>query len=231
MIMIKELHIYHGSSEIISKPVYGAGRKNNDYGKGFYCTESEELAKEWACSPFNDGFANHYTLDTSLLNILYLNAEEYSIMNWMAVLVEHRLFTLGTPLAGRAKKYLIEHFGVNVNAYDVIRGYRADDAYYEFAEAFLNNAITVEQLSRAMRLGNLGEQIVLKSKLAFDSLTYIGFSAANHNKYYPSRKARADEAELNFQNICEETGDGLYMIDIIRKGVSNDDARIPRSIP
>lgn len=228
--MSKELNIYHGSSEIILNPSYGVGRKNNDYGLGFYCTESEELAREWACSPFDDGFANHYALDMSLLRELNLNSEEYSILNWMAVLVEHRLFTLGVPIAGKAKKHLIEHFGVNVNAYDVIRGYRADDAYYDFAQAFLNNAITIEQLSRAMRLGDLGEQIVLKSRLAFDNVKFVDFSTADHQMYYVSRKARTEKAERDFHKICEETGDGLYMIDIIREGVKNDDPRIPRNV-
>lgn len=37
--------LYHGSLEIISTPMYGQGKVYNDYGQGFYCTESLELAK------------------------------------------------------------------------------------------------------------------------------------------------------------------------------------------
>ena len=85
-------------------------------------------------------------------------------MNWIAILVEHRLFSIKTPIARRAKQYLIERFSINVNAFDLITGNRADDSYFDFAEAFLNNAITAEQLSRAMRLGKPGEQVVLKSQ-------------------------------------------------------------------
>ena len=40
--------IYHGSINIIKEPIYGYGKKYNDYGLGFYCTENIELAKEWA---------------------------------------------------------------------------------------------------------------------------------------------------------------------------------------
>ena len=43
--MLKKL--YHGSSRIIEKPVFGYGKPYNDYGLGFYCTESLEMAKEW----------------------------------------------------------------------------------------------------------------------------------------------------------------------------------------
>jgi hypothetical protein len=166
----------------------------------------------------------------SFLNMLDLNSDDYSVLNWMAVLIEHRLFTVGVPIAGKAKKYLVENFGINVNAYDVVKGNRADDAYYDFAQAFLNNAITVEQLARAMMLGNLGEQIVLKSRFAFDNIKFVDFSTADQQKYYPSRKARAEKAEHDFRKICEEPCDGLYMIDIIREGVKNDDPRIPRNV-
>ena len=39
--------LYHGSQRIIKTPVFGEGNPRNDYGLGFYCTESPELAKEW----------------------------------------------------------------------------------------------------------------------------------------------------------------------------------------
>ena len=125
---------------------------------------------------------------------------------------------------------MIEHFGVNVNAYDLITGYRADDSYFDYAEAFLNNAITVEQLSRAMQLGKLGEQIVIKSKFAFSKIRYEGFEVAEKDMYYVLRKARNDEANQNYLDILEEESDGLYIQDIIRGGVLNDDPRIPRNI-
>ena len=222
--------IYHGSPQIVDAPTFGLGRKHNDFGLGFYCTESNELAKEWAVSSLRDGFSNRYTLDTEYLRILKLNSPDYTILNWMAVLVEHRLFSIRTPIARRAKQYLIENFGINVNAYDLITGYRADDSYFDYAEAFLNNAITVEQLARAMKLGKLGEQIVLKSQFAFSKIKYEGFEVAEKDRYYVLRKARDDEANQMYLNIQEEYSDGLYMQDILRGGIANNDPRIPRNI-
>ena len=228
--MDKLLTIYHGSKQIVETPTFGEGRKNNDFGLGFYCTESNDLAKEWAVSSLKDGFSNRYTLDTEFLNILKLNSPDYTILNWMAVLVAHRLFSIKTPVARRAKSYLIDNFGVNVNAYDLITGYRADDSYFDYAEAFLNNAITVEQLSCAMCLGKLGEQIVVKSKFAFSKIKYEGFEAAEKDTYYVLRKARGDDANQAYLNILEEEADGLYIQDIMRGGVANDDPRIPRNL-
>ena len=38
-----ERTLYHGSQIILEKPEYGKGARNNDYGRGFYCTEEIEL--------------------------------------------------------------------------------------------------------------------------------------------------------------------------------------------
>lgn len=228
--MDTKLTLFHGSEKLIETPTFGEGKKNNDFGLGFYCTESEELAKEWAVSSLRDGFVNRYTLDIEYLNILNLNSPDYTILNWIAVLVEHRLFSIKTPVARRAKKYLIDNFGINVNAYDLITGYRADDSYFDYAESFLNNAISVEQLAKAMRLGKLGEQVVLKSKFAFSKIQYEGFDVAEKEEFYVLRKSRDDEANQLYLEMLEEENDGLYIQDIIRGGIKNDDPRIPRNV-
>ena len=228
--MEKIITIYHGSEKIVEVPTFGEGKKNNDFGLGFYCTESEDLAKEWAVSSLRNGFANKYTLDTEYMRILNLNSPEYTILNWIAVLVEHRLFSIKTPVARRAKQYLIDNFSINVNAFDIITGYRADDSYFDYAENFLNNGISVEQLARAMKLGKLGEQIVIKSQFAFSRLQFEGFDVAEKEEFYVLRKSRDDEANRLYLEMLEEESDGLYIQDIIRGGIKNDDPRIPRNI-
>ncbi len=228
--MERIITLYHGSEQLIEEPIFGKGKGNNDFGLGFYCTESEDLAKEWAVSSLRNGFANRYTLDTEYLNILNLNSPDFTILNWIAVLVEHRLFSIKTPVARRAKRYLVENFSVNVNAFDMVTGYRADDFYFDYAESFLNNGITVEQLARAMRLGKLGEQIVLKSRFAFSKLHYEGFEVADRETYFCLRKARNDEANRVYMEMLEEESDGLYIQDIMRGGIQNDDPRIPRNV-
>lgn len=228
--MNKIITLFHGSEKVIEAPSFGEGKRNNDFGLGFYCTKTENLAKEWAVSSLRDGFCNRYTLDTEYMKILNLNSPDYTILNWIAVLVEHRLFSIRTPIARRAKKYLIDNFGINVNAFDIVTGYRADDSYFDYAESFLNNAISVEQLAAAMKLGKLGEQIVLKSQFAFSSIRFEGFDVAEKEEFYVLRKARDDEANRLYLELLEEESDGLYIQDIIRGGITNDDSRIPRNI-
>ena len=228
--MDKRIKVYHGSEKIVERPLFGEGKRNNDFGLGFYCTASEEIAKEWAVSSLHDGFSNCYTLDTEYLNILNLNSPEYTILNWIAVLLEHRLFSIKMPVARRARQYLTDNFSVNVNAFDLIIGYRADDSYFDYAESFLNNGISVEQLAYAMRLGMLGEQIVVKSKFAFSRLKYESFEVAAKDQYYILRKSRDNGANQLYLEMLEEEKDGLYIQDIMRGGIKNDDPRIPRNI-
>ena len=225
------LRIYHGSKDAIEKPIFGYGKKTNDFGLGFYCTKDINMANEWAVSSIEDGYSNKYEIDTSYLKILNINSEKYTILNWIALLVQNRIFELKTPIARRAREYLIDNFSINVNAYDIVIGYRADDAYFDYAEAFLNNSISVNQLALAMKLGKLGEQIVIKSQYAFSLLKYKGSIKVKSSDYYDLRKKRNDEANKKYLEILEKDDNGLYIRDIINGGVKNGDSRIPRNIP
>jgi len=185
------------------------------------------LAKVWACTEGVDGYANQYEIEISELNVLNLSSGEYTILHWLALLMTYRKLKLTTPVMKRGAEWLKEHFLINIDEYDVIAGYRADDSYFSFARAFVNNEISLKQLSYTMRLGKLGEQFVLKTEKAFESIKYVGHQSADNTIYYARRKARDDEARAVFAAELErEDMDGLYMRDIIREGVTVDDARL-----
>lgn len=230
--MKKVLTIYHGSPMIIERPTFGKGNPNNDYGLGFYCTESLELAKEWACSSETSGYANKYELDTDGLSILCLSDGNYNILNWLSILLENRTFRIGGDIAVRAKEYISEKFLTEYKSYDIIKGYRADDSYFSFAAAFLNSTISLSQLEKAMVLGKLGEQIVAKSERAFDRLAYIESAPADKEIYYPKKLARDNGAREEFRKEKSRTAieNEVYILDIIREGWNNDDTRLQRII-
>jgi len=186
--------LYHGSEAIIKKPEYGRGNPRNDYGLGFYCTEDSELAKEWACGDKRGGFANIYTIDATKLSVINLSGGGYGIINWLSVLVNNRVFFVSSPLAAEAKEYLTEFYLPDLSVYDAVIGYRADDSYFAFAMDFLSNVISLRQLNRAMRLGDLGEQFVLKSRKAFELIRFERSEEADGEIYYDKRKKRDSEA-------------------------------------
>ena len=168
--------LFHGSPQIVRNPVFGGGNPRNDYGLGFYCTENEELAAEWACTQGTDGFINIYYLETDGLETCRLYPPEYHILNWMAVLLENRTFSVSEGLPAEAKAFLLERFLPAYRDYDLILGYRADDSYFSFANAFLSGTISLEQLQRAMHLGALGEQIVVRSEKVDADSSHCGTS-------------------------------------------------------
>lgn len=219
--------IYHGSQNIIEVPEFGKGNPFNDYGLGFYCTENQELAKEWASSDDRDGYANAYEIEFDGLSVLDLS-EGHHILNWLAVLVENRTFDLTAGFAAAAKEYVMQTFMPDYKAYDIMIGYRADDSYFSFAKDFLNNTISLEALSHAMKLGKLGEQVVMKSVTAFESLRFLGAESVRNEMYYPKKVMRDSSAREEYRGIrsASDPIEGTYMIDIIRDRWQNDDERL-----
>ncbi len=210
------MKLYHGSTEIIQRPSLEKGRKNNDYGKGFYCTENRDLAKEWACQRNSDGYANEYELATDNLNILDLTKPDWSILHWLSILLENRTFSL-TPIQQEAKSYLLKNYKIDYSLYDLIVGYRANDSYFTFASNFLNNEITLSQLEQAMKLGELGIQIVLKSQKAFDEIKFLKAHQAERDVYHKRFSSRDSIARQTYKTVREKLDvNGIYIIDILR---------------
>ena len=145
----------------------------------------------------------------------------------------NRKFNLSSDIAAQGKEYLASTFLPPYENYDVIIGYRADDSYFSFASAFLNNTISLAQLERAMFLGKLGEQVVLKSEQAFSHLHFEESIPAERTIYYPKKATRDSEARAAFraERKAAPVRDAVYMIDILREEWKNDDARLRGNVP
>lgn len=91
----------------------------------------------------------------------------------------------------------------------------------------MNNTITVDRLGRSMRLGNLGEQIVLKSERAFKGIRFAGFERAPQALYGPLAKERDVAARTRYRELLAENPfEGIRIVDIIREGMTGDDPRL-----
>lgn len=209
--------LFHGSDHIIPKPQFGIGKEYNDYGRAFYCTESLDMAKEWACAVRKDGFVNKYSINIQNLKILDLTDDKYTILHWLTLLAEHRIFSVKLPVVKRGINWLGENYHIDLADYDVIKGYRADDSYFSFARAFLQNQISLDQLERAMQLGNLGIQYALLSERAFEGFAFEGYEIAKAEIYYSKRLVRDAKAREEYLKIVDEQDAlGTYLIDLMR---------------
>jgi hypothetical protein len=144
------------------------------------------------------------------------------------VLLLNRTFRISNDVAAEGKAYLLDKHLPDLRRCDVIIGYRADDSYFSFANAFLNNALSLAQLDRAMYLGELGEQTMLKSQEAFTRIRFIRSEIAEQELYYPKKIARDKTARSAYrrERRSQPVAESIYMMDILRGGLESDDARL-----
>ena len=174
---MKKIILFHGTSEKIV-PTYGCGDEKHDYGKGFYLTESIELAKEWAVCRPNDiiGFVHSYELDTEGLRIL--DFQQFNVLSWLAELMKHRDAADSKRYRMLAKKF-IEKYSIDTDEYDVIKGWRANASYFYIAKEFVRDNVDVDILEELLTLGGLGIQYCIKSELAYSRLQEVDNSLLN----------------------------------------------------
>lgn len=230
---MENIILLHGTSHIIEKPDHLFENPNNDYGNGFYCTEILEMAKEWACKENKEGFVNRYKFNMDGLKVLNLLEGNYNILNWIAILLKYRKFNLHNQIAIDAREYVMENYGIDVEEYDVIIGYRADDSYFSYAESFVENTLPLRSLNRALRLGKLGTQVVLKSEKAFSQIEFIDAEPVEKEVYYPKFLSRDTNARKTYKDEIKNAKsyrNDIFVMDILREEMKNDDARIQRIV-
>lgn len=225
---VNSVIIYHGSKQKIESPKFGVGSAKNDYGLGFYCTEDQNLAEEWAAMQSSDGFLNQYELHMTGLSVVNLESPTYKAIHWIALLVQNRTFLIDDFFQDDVQ-YLVEHFSIPaVKTCDIITGYRADDAYFRFAQDFITGNLSYENLAKSLRFGNLGIQIVVKSKLAFERLSFLSAQAVSSEDWSPKQKRRDSEARKEYQVIRRQEHKklGLYLPQIVEERMSAHDPRL-----
>lgn len=209
------LSVYHGSDKVIETPKYGVGKRYNDYGLGFYTTQDKDLAGEWAVlTTWKDGYINAYQLDTTGLSTLYL--DEMPVEHWVAILMDHREGRYADEIYADIAKYK-EKYLIDISAYDVISGWRADDSYFQYVESFAADRLSLENLQQAMRFGDLGQQICVKSETAFGRIAFVAAHQAEMKTYYQAAMDRDEKARADFRAMLRsgEAREGTLMRDLL----------------
>lgn len=208
LLSTKPISVYHGNKDGGLIPVYNYGKSNNDYGIGFYTTPDKELAKEWAWSMYghgDTGYVHTFSVDIQGLNILDLTRRDS--LHWIAELLYNRRINIdpteNTPVSRNIKRF-ISKYKLNTSIYDIIIGYRADDSYFRYAEAFAYGNLYKETLERVLRLGELGIQVCFKSNRAFQKLQKINVEGVPI-KYKNRYKTRDDRARAAYYDEIKKS--------------------------
>ena len=217
---MKNIVVYHGSERLIEKPEFGYGNKHNDYGLCFYCAIDEELGKEWACKESNFGYLNTFSISipdsTKILNLT--DKTKYSVLNWIAILLKFRFLSDDFVKRNKRAFEFLSKYYIDVEQYDLIIGYRADDSYFAFPRAFIENKISLERLEEIYFLGELGIQYAFKTKPMFDLIKHLNSSEVGQ-EYHVRYVTRINNAKLKYEELLEICNEekGTFMRDLVNK--------------
>ena len=214
------MKLYHGSKNIIKEPKVKGSNPTNDYGPCFYLTKDYENACIWACRNDYAGFVNEYEVNLKDLKILDLtDKNKYSVLNWIAILLKFRELEHIFKRLNQSKiDAIIKKYYVDVDDYDVIIGYRADDAYFRFPKEFISGNISVEDLEQVFKLGELGIQYAFVSERAIKRLHFIKAKQLD-DKYEGIYYSQVSKATSLFDEILKNTIDsnkGTRIGDILK---------------
>ncbi len=226
MIMDK-LTLYHGSGKAVNVPKADASGAFDDFGRGFYCTESREEAGQWAVSRGVSGFISVYEADMFELNVCDLTDEKFTILNWLAVVLKNRMFRIGTPNITRFLDCLDRKFMPDLSDVDIIKGYACDDAAFAVVKSFLAGEISYDQLKSLMKSKNTKVQYAAVSERAVSAFSFRGCERADASVYYPARMMRSEKLFDEFIKSKEaKSEEGIFMYDILIEEVEPGDRRL-----
>ncbi len=170
--LLKENHVdrenvvlFHGAKKEFSMPIdiQNHSKKNNDFGLGFYLGENYEQAANYI-STINKNKVYAFKLNTSGLKKIRFNVDN----QWLLAIAFFR---------GWLKDYedhnLIRSILKSIQDADVIIAPIADNRMFDIINEFVENEITDEQCRHALAATNLGNQYVLKTQKAIESVVFL----------------------------------------------------------
>ena len=156
--------LYHGSYEEVSNPLAKVGRKNLDFGRGFYLTKVEKQAYSWATAVAErkgrrvNPVVSIFEFDRSSAlnnNVKFKIFESYNL-EWLQFVVDCR----------KGRDIYSE--------YDVIEGGIADDKVLDTVEDYEKGIITAEQAIGQLIMKEINHQICIINQQVIDKyLTFV----------------------------------------------------------
>jgi hypothetical protein len=157
------LTVFHGSDVAVPQPLAKVGRKNVDFGLGFYVTKLRKQAEAWAVviagrkSRTATPIVSQYQFDTDTAKADGIRFKVFGgyDMEWLDYVVACRQ---GKPVWKQ---------------YDIVEGGVANDNVIDTVEDYEKGVITAEQALGQLRYKKVNHQICFVSQKAIDS--YLKF--------------------------------------------------------
>ena len=157
------MKVYHGSNVAVPEPLTKVGRRNLDFGEGFYVTKLREQAEEWAAVIASRKgrrvrpVVSSYIFDRERAEadgLRFKIFEEYDL-EWLYYVVDCR-----------SGKPVWKH-------YDIVEGGIANDNVIDTVEDYEKGIITAEQALGQLRFKKVNHQVCIISQKVIDD--YLKF--------------------------------------------------------
>lgn len=155
------MKVYHGSTAIVERPDVNKGRANLDFGRGFYVTDVEQQAIDWAVRPINIGrsqYLNSYELDIDGIADSPYSFHKFESYDdeWLDFILANR------------------HGVAPVFDYDIVEGGIANDRVFNTIELYDAGLITREETLSRLAYEKPNNQIcILKQEILDGYLKFI----------------------------------------------------------
>ena len=165
--------LYHTSELALKKPDVHYGRRNADFGGGFYLSDSLEFATKWANS--RKPMVNEYSLDLSGLNVKRFALDK----EWFAYISANRA---GYPDA--------------LSEADVIIGPVANDTLYDTYGIITSGLINSEDALKLLAVGERYFQLNIKTERAAAQLQWNSVKTLSQEEIAASKEAVKEEEKV-----------------------------------
>lgn len=148
---MKDIIIYHGSTQIVEYPEIRVAKYNKDFYFGFYCTIMPEQARRWATRFTGKGIINEYLYrpNEKLKTLIFPEMTE----EWLDFIASCRL---GKP-----------------HDYDIVEGPMANDTIFNYVQDFVDGKISRAAFWELAKFKKPTHQISFHTVKALTTLEFL----------------------------------------------------------
>lgn len=148
---MKDIIIYHGSTQIVEYPEIRVAKYNKDFYFGFYCTMMPEQARRWATRFTGKGIINEYLYrpNEKLKTLIFPEMTE----EWLDFIASCRL---GEP-----------------HDYDIVEGPMANDTIFNCVQDFVDGKISRAAFWELAKFKKPTHQISFHTAKALTTLEFL----------------------------------------------------------
>jgi hypothetical protein len=177
------IKVFHAGYEEINAPDIHRGRKNADFGQGFYLSDNHEFVSLWVREKSgSDIIINSYELDDTGLKIKRFERDP----EWFRYVFENR-----------------RSFPDELSDMDVIIGPIANDTIFNTMGIITSGYLSDEEALQLLCVGPLYKQIVIKTQRAADKLKFLSSEILSRDVIRDNRDKAACEEEAYLQEFGE----------------------------